>query len=138
MIAGEQAFRRGDWRGAIASLEPGIDWVRRNLGASRPVLYLESESLATAWLNVGEEAKALQVLEKAAQERPRYGGGMIIGAHGRFRVQARLAHEYRRLGRIQEAEAVEDELLHMLKYADADHPVVLQIKEARSGEAAAQ
>ena len=60
---------------------------------------------------------------------------MIIGAHGWFRVQARLAHEYRRLGRIPEAEAVEDVVLHRLTYADVDHPVVLQIKAARAGQA---
>ncbi len=46
-------------------------------------------------------------------------------------MQARLASEYRKLGRIDEAEAIEDEVLGMLKYADADHPIVRQIRESK-------
>ncbi len=73
------------------------------------------------------------MLEEAAAAKARYGSGLFWGAFGGFRVQARLAREYRKLGRIDEAVAIEDEVLHMLKYADADHPIVRQIKEARSG-----
>ena len=39
--------------------------------------------------------------------------------------------EYRQLGRDQEAEALEAELLRMLAYADADHPIVRQIRESQ-------
>ena len=54
------------------------------------------------------------------------------GGFGRFRVRARLASEYRKLGRLDEAVAIEDEVLRMLKYADADHPIVRQINESRA------
>ena len=43
-----------------------------------------------------------------------------------------LAREYRNLGRLDEAEAIENEVLRMLKYADADHPIVRQINESRA------
>ena len=56
-------------------------------------------------------------------------------ACGRSRVRARLAREYRTLGRVDEAVSIEDDVLRMLKYADADHPIVLQIREARNTHA---
>lgn len=62
---------------------------------------------------------------------------VLSGAHGRFRVQARLALEYRKLGRIVDAVTIEDEVLHMLSHADADHPIVQQIREQQASGAAA-
>ena len=128
---GELAFRRGNWRQAIELLEQGVVGVETT---RRLEFYQGSESLATAWQKVGDNARALRVLEHAAGRKARY-GILFSGASGKFRVQARLAREYRALGRLEEAVALEDEVLHMLKFADADHPVVLQIKEARAGSA---
>ena len=93
--------------------------------------YLGAESLATAWQQVGEDEQALRVLEEAAEAKARY-SNFFWGAFGWLRVQARLAREYRELGRIDEAVSIEDDVLHMLKYADADHPIVRQIREARN------
>ena len=70
--------------------------------------------------------------EEAAAAKARYGNNQFWGAFGRFRVRTRLAREYRKLGRIDEAVAIEDDVLHMLKYADADHPIVLQITATRN------
>ena len=81
---------------------------------------------------MGDDARALRVLEEAAAAKARYGNNQFWGAFGRFRVRTRLAREYRTLGRIDEAVAIEDDVLHMLKYADADHPIVLQIAETRN------
>ena len=97
--------------------------------------HLGSESLATALQQVGSETQALHVLEEAAQVKAHYDThpthqGLLAGIFGRFHVQARLAHEYRQLGRIDEALAIEDTVLHMLKYADDDHPIVRQIRES--------
>ena len=75
------------------------------------------------------------MLEKATEAKARY-ANFFWGAFGRLRVQARLAREYRALGRVDEAVAIEDDVLHMLKYADADHPIVLQIRKTRAGAAA--
>ena len=128
LLAGEQAFRRGDWRDAIASLAPGVEWSRDPSRSDRTLFYMASEYLATAWLEVGEDTQALHVLAQAAQGRPRYRrGGLIEGARVWCRAQARLAREYRKLGRTSEAVAIEDDVLHMLKYADADHPIVIEI-----------
>ena len=124
LALGELSFRRGDWRQAIELLEQGVE------ATGRLEFYQGSESLATAWQKVGDNARALRVLEHAAGRKARY-EILLSGPSGKFRVQARLARVYRALGRIDEAVALEDEVLHMLKYADADHPVVLQIKEAR-------
>ena len=55
-----------------------------------------------------------------------------MGHSNRSRVQARLARDYRKVGRVVEAVAIEDDVLRMLKYADADHPIVLRIREARA------
>ena len=141
IVAGIIAFRQGKWSDAIASLEPGIEWARSRI-LYRKTFYLASESLATAYSRTGDEVRAMNVLEKAAEESPLLGfGGQIMGVHAWYRVQAGLARGYRKLGRTDEAVTVEDELLHRLKYADADHPIVLQIREARSAtssETAAQ
>ncbi len=126
---------REDWLDAIALLEPEIE----SVGAARGGVpfYLASESLATAWLEVGNATQALHVLERAAHGKPSYDQfGGIYGAHVWFGVRARLAREYRKLGRVDEAVAIEDDVLHMLKYADADHPIVLQIRKTRAGAAA--
>ncbi len=131
LLEGELALRRQDWRAAIDLLRPAVEWSR--LLAHRPTFARESESLATALHETGDDREALRVLEKAVQEVVTYhGGGRIYEAFDRSRVQARLAREYRKVGRIDEAVAIEDEVLHMLKYADADHPIVLQIKETRA------
>ena len=141
LAEGELAFSRGDWQQAIQLFEPGLEWARSSGdGQLGTTSYLASESLATAWLEVGEEAEAVRVLESVSVVRPVY-GSQLWGGYGWFRVRARFAREYRKLGLVSEAVAIEDDVLHMLKYADADHPVLLQINEARSatsGEAAAQ
>jgi hypothetical protein len=66
----------------------------------------------------GNPQKALQVLEGASQDKARaypFSGFFWMRAH------FRLAEFYRRLGREAEAQAIEDELLQYLKYADSDH-----------------
>ncbi len=123
------AFRRGDLVAAVERSERGL----QGLGESYYFLefFVASESLASAWQGLGNEPRALRVLEEAAHRTLPNRNDLLAGAFGRFRVQARLASEYRKLGRIDEAEAIEDEVLDMLKYADADHPIVRQIRESK-------
>ncbi len=129
LASGELALRREDWHEAIELLQRGIDG-ESSLGQLD--YFLGAESLATAWQHVGDDAQALVVLEEAAAAKARYPIGLMVGAFGQLRVKARLAREYRTLGRVDEAVAIEDDVLHMLKYADADHPIVLQIREAQN------
>ena len=134
LVKGEVAFRRRDWPQAVELLTAGIDAAERlplvEIGFF-PEFYQASESLATAWQRIGNETSALRVLETAAQTKAQYPN--LLGAVPRFHVQARLAREYRTLGRIDEAVAIEDDVLHMLRYADADNDIVRQIREARAG-----
>ncbi len=114
---------------AIERLERGLELTSVDSSID---FYLGSESLVTAWQRLGNEAQALRVLENAAQVKARDLARGLTGAFGRFRVQARLAREYRQLGRIDEAVAIEAEVLRMLKYADADHPIVRQIRASQA------
>ena len=102
MLEGELALRRQDWRVAIDLLRPGVEWLR--LGVFRATFYEVSESLATALHEAGDERQALRVLERALEEGVLLNGsGWILGAFNRLRLQARLAREYRKVGRVDEA-----------------------------------
>ena len=76
---------------------------------------------------------AMDRLEPSERDYP-----TLFVAVPRFRLQARLARDYRRLGRVEEAVEIENEVLRMLRYADADHRVVSQINGARSAMRAQQ
>ena len=132
LALGELAFRRGDLSEAVERFEQGLEGVGESFHA--PHFFDASESLASALQGLGHQPRALRVLEGAARRslRNRTPNAFLSGAFGRFRVQARLASEYRKLGRVDEAVAIENEVLRMLKYADADHPVVGQITESRA------
>ena len=131
LAGGELARQRGETSDAIERLEQGIQGPQlREL--SHQDFYRGSESLATAWQELGEDTQALRVLEEAAQVRARYFFGQVVGAFGRSRIQARLAREYRKLGRNDDAEAIETDMLRMLRYADDDHPIVRYIQESQT------
>ncbi len=134
LALGELALRQGDLVEAVERFERGLE----GLGESYHLLefFLASESLASAWQRLGNEPRALGVLEEAAHRTVRDRNDVLAGAFGRFRVRARLASEYRTLGRVDEAEALEDDVLRMLEYADADHPIVRQINASRASRSA--
>ena len=99
LLEGELALRRQDWPAAIDLLRPAVEWSR--LLAHRPTFARESESLATALHETGDDREALRVLEKAVQEVVTYhAGGRIYGAFDRSRVQALFAREYRKVGHL--------------------------------------
>ena len=134
LASGELARRRGETSDAIERLERGIQGPQlREL--SHQDFYRGSESLATALQESGEDTQALRVLEEAAQVRARYFFGNVVGAFGRSRIQARLAREYRKLGRNDDAEAIETDILLMLRDADDDHPIVRYIQESQTSPA---
>ena len=45
-----------------------------------------------------------------------------------MRVQMELAQLYRKVGREEEAQKIEAELLKLLAYADPDHPMLVELK----------
>ena len=103
-----------------SALRPLSSRVREVLGEALPLIQASEQRLEKV---TTPSLRALQLYSQYL----RWG---LEGAFGRFHVQARLAREYRKLGRVQEAEALEAEVLRMLKYADADHPIVRQIRES--------
>ncbi|MFQ5818232.1 MAG: hypothetical protein ACE5H2_09815 [Terriglobia bacterium] len=48
-----------------------------------------------------------------------------------MRTQVQLAELYRKVGREQEAQEIEAELVKLLAHADDDHPVLRQLKRTQ-------
>lgn len=127
IVEGEIALSRGRAMEAISLLQEAVPDVRWN---SSSEFFTESVSLADALERQGELQKAVQVLEKASQQKTiAYENAGSTGAYW-LRVQWRLAQLYRKLGRPEEAEKVEAELSKILAYADPEHPILLQLKQA--------
>lgn len=94
--------------------------------------YLSSETLARTYEKQGNLNAALRVLRQAADAKGKayacfFGGGMT-GAYW-LRTELQLADLYREMGRVPDAEKVEDELRKMLIYADADHPILRELQK---------
>jgi DNA-binding winged helix-turn-helix (wHTH) protein/tetratricopeptide (TPR) repeat protein len=140
IVRGEQALARGQTKEGIALLEKGIEAAR--LMPTGPS-FLGSESLARAYQKQGNLDAALRVLLQAADSKRRayncVNGGPMLGAFW-LRTELQLADLYREMGRVPEAENVDNELRKMLIYADADHPIVLALKkrETLSANASSQ
>jgi hypothetical protein len=66
--------------------------------------------------------------ERAKRSSEEDADGLMSGAWW-LRTELQRADLYRKMGRVPEAEKVEDELRKMLIYADADHPIVLALKK---------
>ena len=54
-----------------------------------------------------------------------------------MRTEAQLADVYREMGRVSEAEKVEEELSKLLTYADPDHPILHELQNRKSFVASA-
>jgi hypothetical protein len=97
--------------------------------------YLGSETLARTYEKQGHRDAALRVLLQAHESKGRADTCLVnkpmIGAFW-LRTELQLADLYRAMGRVAEAEKIEDELRKMLIYADADHPLLVQLKQRQS------
>jgi hypothetical protein len=106
-------------------LREGIAMVGAQSGARA---YLYSETLADGLVNAGEAGAAIGVLEEI---RARRGSVFNFTSHTGYlwmRVQKKLADLYREVGRIEDARRVEADLLAQLAAADADHPLLLELR----------
>jgi tetratricopeptide (TPR) repeat protein len=83
--------------------------------------------IADAWRLRGDLDRAAQVLEEATDGR---WSELIQNRGAAFWIEARnkLAELYRQMGRTEEADAIDKDLLRLLAVADADHPVLVRIK----------
>jgi tetratricopeptide (TPR) repeat protein len=119
---GELALARGELNNGIAELEEGT----RRVGVTGGWVFLGSESLATALKGKGDLGHSIQVLERASERRT----SAAFENAGAFwlRSQFQLARLYREVGRNEDARKVEKELLTLLALADADHPMLLELR----------
>ncbi|HSE98528.1 MAG TPA: hypothetical protein VLD57_09715, partial [Blastocatellia bacterium] len=113
---------------SIPLLREGINSLKS--GGDFTFYYAAWDSLATAFEHDGDLLTSLSVLEEGCREK-HYGGSANMLWLG---MKARLAQMYRRLNRTDDARKVEAELAALLRYADADHPVLRQIQMEQSKE----
>ena len=128
-LLGEVALARGKRAEAIALLEEG-DRLLQQTGSAG--YFMAAESLADALQQRGKMDRAVDVLQVAAQQNVRTFNMPRPAGYFWLRTQAQLAQLYRKNGRAQDAEKIEDDLRRLLAYADPDHALLAQLKEKQS------
>jgi tetratricopeptide (TPR) repeat protein len=127
IVGGKQLLDQSQAGEAIAPLKNGVRWFRNRGGwQTFPYYFLGTELLAAALVEQGDLQAAYRVLEDAVKQRNMV-NSLSTPLHQR--VQARLALLARELGRTAEAELIEAALAETLKFADEDHPILIQIRE---------
>lgn len=130
-IRGEILLARGREKEAIPLLQTGVEELSHSETAT--LLLMGADSLARIWERQGDLPRALQTLERVSRERifldPYY--NMVEW----MRIQAHLAQLYRKAGREKEAQGIETRLRKLLTYADADHPLLIQLKRLQDTDA---
>jgi tetratricopeptide (TPR) repeat protein len=130
-IRGEIALAEGNLETAIKELEEAE---ATRLRTGRPpslYFYLGSESLAAAWDRKGDVRRAVEVLERASEQRLPAITSLDPGVPYWMRNRLGLARLYRRVGAVKDALAIEADLLRLLALADADHPILRELQELR-------
>ncbi|HEY3122478.1 MAG TPA: hypothetical protein VGK70_00275 [Thermoanaerobaculia bacterium] len=126
-VPGEIALARGDLTTAIYELEEATklapEWNR-----DKPGFFLGSESLAAALRKKGDMDRAIQVLKRASERKFQAVINNNSGAYW-LRSLSELANLYRGVGRVEDATAVEGDLLKYLSVADADHPILVALRK---------
>ena len=113
-------------------VEEAIAHLSRARATGRPIAspfyFRASEHLARAYQQRDELERAIEVLEDAKAQR-----GRVAHEFYSFYLKAlaQLPRLYRQAGRNLEARQAEDELRHLLSYADEDH-FVLEMLEAQA------
>jgi DNA-binding winged helix-turn-helix (wHTH) protein/tetratricopeptide (TPR) repeat protein len=130
IVRGELFIARGRTQEGIALLEKGLDAMHE---FPLEVFYLGSETLARTYERQGKFDQALRILLRAYESKGKTFICVPIPSGQWWLSDAlQLADLYRKMGRLSEAEHVENDLRKMLVYADADHPIVRALKERAS------
>jgi len=79
----------------------------------------------------GDYSNGIRVLEEANRPVPA-DRRLFAATNALVHVRAHLAGLYRKVGRGEEAEQIEQRLRERLKYADADHPILRQLQQSQS------
>jgi len=100
---------------------------------SAAAYFMGSEIMAEAWRTQGNLAKAVQVLEGAAEKELLLLADQSSPLTGALwvRVQGQLAQLYREMGRDEDAQKIEEKLRALLAYADRDHPILRQLDHTK-------
>jgi tetratricopeptide (TPR) repeat protein len=119
---GELALAHGQIEKAIPLLQAGVDSLQPIGG--QLFLMAAYESLGSIYERQGDQTNQLGVLEESYRETS-------IGVTARvfwLKNAMKLMQLYRKLNRVEDTERVEAELSSTLRYADADHPILRQLK----------
>jgi tetratricopeptide (TPR) repeat protein len=127
LARGKQMLNQGRLDEAIVLLKSGVRWFR-DYGdwTVFQMYFMGAEFLAVAYAEQGNLQAAYRVLEDAAGQRNLVNS---FSAPLHQKIQARRALLARELGRTAEAESIEAELAEALRFADEDHPILIQIRE---------
>jgi len=107
----------------------GMRLIEDALGQDRSRYFLGSLILAEAWREQDQFELAVRVLEQASGKKALLFAPFASENPARWlRMRLMLAKLYREMGRGEDAQEIKAELRSLLAYADADHPILLQLE----------
>jgi tetratricopeptide (TPR) repeat protein len=121
---GELAMARGQTAEAIHQLRESQ---KRTRVFGRAAFLLGLESLASALARQGDPEGAIRVLELGSKQR-HVAFHWVSNGFLWTRNQFLLAQLHRKVGRAADAQRIEAELLNLLALADADHPILVELR----------
>ena len=110
----------GRYREAIANLENSLEPLPQNSGT----FFRASCALARALAASGDLHRAVQLLERASEQKPK----MMFGRNYWMEARVQLAALYRALGRESEAQTIEAELRRNCAWAEPEFPILRELE----------
>jgi tetratricopeptide (TPR) repeat protein len=128
LLEGELLVAEGKTAEGTPMLNEGVRQIRNTVN---PFYFFGAELLARAYERQGNTSAALQLLEDVSTGRSLVDGdsAAMNGAYFWMRDQMDLARLYLRLGRVQDAEEIVNELRKLLADADPDFPMLVELKK---------
>jgi hypothetical protein len=125
-------------RGQLLSLDkrfneaqPLLESGMRNLADEPLGEYFEAcRTLASNFQMLGQHDRSVQTLEECTSPFPAYAAAPVppyFQPSSWMRLRLDLADHYRAGGRASDAQAIEADIRHRLKYADPDSPLLLRV-----------
>ena len=126
LVRGELALAEGRTREGVDLLERRLAqyWRRAGSHVRGPIYYESSIGLAHGWRDLDEPERAVAALERASRQRKQT---HPYAREHWLRAQLELAKLYRTLGRVDDADAIENELRQLMRLADSDFWLVQEV-----------